>query len=126
LRWASFGQAPLLLYRARDRSIEPLETHHPPLGILPDLLGYQPTETLLEPGDTFFVLSDGFTETMNAAQDLIGEEPIMNCLRDVAREPPEQVFTALWALVEAHAGGVPQNDDRTFLMVRRDLDDAWG
>lgn len=120
LRWASFGQAPLWLYRAKDGRIESLAAHHPPLGMLPEILGYRPTETFFEPGDAFLVLSDGFAETMNEAHEPVGEAAILDRFREVSAAPPERIFDALWDVVEEHADGVPQRDDRTFVMIRRD------
>jgi sigma-B regulation protein RsbU (phosphoserine phosphatase) len=119
-RWVSFGQAPIWIYRARTDVIETCAAHHPPLGMLPSILGYQPTETFFDPGDSLLLLSDGFAETMNTTKDLIGDEPILAVFRAVAEEPPEAIFSALWNCVERHADGVAQRDDRTFLMIRRD------
>lgn len=118
-RWVSFGQGPLWLYHAGDDQIESLEPHHPPLGVLPKVLGYQPTETLLEPGDTLLAISDGFPETSNPQQELLGERALMEEFHRVARETPEKIFQSLWERIQSHSDGVAQGDDRTFLLIRR-------
>jgi sigma-B regulation protein RsbU (phosphoserine phosphatase) len=120
-RWVSFGQAPIWLYRKQTNVIENLETHHPPLGILPEMLPYAPTETFLEVGDTFLAISDGFPETMNGADQLLGEELLRSAFLENASRPPETIFQILWNVLETHAGGLPQGDDRTFLLIRREF-----
>lgn len=118
-RWVSFGQGPLWLYRAGSKDIESLEPHHPPLGVLSSMLEYQPTETLMQPGDTILAISDGFPETSNPNEELIGEKLLMDAFLSVAEAAPEQVFQTLWDKIQHHANGLPQGDDRTFLLIRR-------
>jgi len=118
-RWVSFGQGPLWLYQKKTRKIEPLEPHHPPLGVLRSMLGYKPTETFLEPGDTIIAISDGFHETMSRGEELIGEQKLMETFRSVAGKEPEHIFQTLWDRLSNHAEGLPQGDDRTFLLIRR-------
>ena len=120
-RWVSFGQGPIWFYRARTNSIESLDSHHPPLGILPDIESYAPTETHFEPGDTLLAVSDGFPETMNAADQIIGEDVVRETFKAHGQANPQVIYEKLWQCVEAHADGVPQRDDRTFLLIRRQL-----
>lgn len=122
VRWVSFGQAPVWHYRAADGSVQALDPHEPPLGLLDSLPDYRPTETPLDPGDALLVLSDGYPETRDACGRLIGDPPLMATFAATAREPPKQVFSAIWGQVERHAQGQVQADDRTFLLVRRNAD----
>jgi len=118
-RWVSFGQGPIWLYRAASRSIEALEPHHPPLGVIPEMLDYQPTETFLEPGDTLLAISDGFPETSNDREELLGEQALMDVFQNVAESDPDVVFQAIWQRIQSHSGGGTPSDDRTFLLLRR-------
>ena len=118
-RWVSFGQGPIWLYRAKTGEIETLQPHHPPLGILDEIEPYQPTETDFEPGDTLIAVSDGFPETMDNADQCIGEDAVRTTFQRHANDTPANIHQALWATVEAHANGVAQRDDRTFLLIRR-------
>ena len=118
-RWISFGQGPLWLYRNGTRKVEGLEPHHPPLGVLRSMLGYKPTETFLEPGDTILAISDGFHETMSPDEQLIGEQNLREAFGEIAESDPELIFKTLWGLLQTHSNGLPQNDDRTFLLIRR-------
>lgn len=83
------------------------------------VIEYQPTETLLDPGDTLLAISDGFPETSNPKEELIGEKLLMDAFLGVAESAPEQVFQTLWDKIQHHANGLAQGDDRTFLLIRR-------
>ncbi|KAA0212301.1 MAG: PAS domain S-box protein, partial [Leptolyngbya sp. PLA3] len=62
----SAGQGPLLLRRG-DGSVEILDTHMFPLGVMSDAAtGVETTRLRLAPGDTVLVVSDGITEARNA------------------------------------------------------------
>lgn len=118
-RWVSFGQAPLFFYLARENRVLILEAHQPPLGLLPSVADYAPTETFFEPGDAFLALSDGYLETMNRDHELWGFERAAETLRAQVGKGPEAVLQAVLKAVEAFAEGEPQRDDRTFLMIQR-------
>ena len=119
-RWVSFGQGPIWLYRAATDEVEVLAAHHPPLGVLEAMLDYKPTETLLETGDTILSVSDGFHETSNRDEELIGQQELMESFRSVAKDDPEKIFQMLWNKLHDHANGATQADDRTFLLIRRE------
>ncbi len=119
-RWVSFGQAPVWIHRAATGKAETLEPHHPPLGVMPETFHYQPTETVLEPGDTLLAISDGFHETLDAEGEPVGEAALLEEFRVVAARPPQEVLDSLWQRLCRHAGAGLQADDRTFLLIRRD------
>jgi serine phosphatase RsbU (regulator of sigma subunit) len=118
-RWVSFGQGPLWFWRAADQTLTHLPPHGPPLGILPDVSGYAPTETVFEPGDLLVALSDGFPETMDAAGELLGDAAFAAVIRDHAATPLPDLHRACLARAQTHQGALPQRDDRTFLAIRR-------
>lgn len=117
-RWVSFGQGPIWLHRAAAGTVETLEPHHPPLGVMPETFHYAPTETFLEPGDTLLAISDGFPETRNDDGEIVGEAALLEEFRAVVERPPSGVLDALWGRLQRHSE--TQGDDRTFLLIRRD------
>ena len=121
-RWVSFGQGPIWYYRAVDQTIIDLDAHLPPLGILPELAPYAPTETRFASGDILLALSDGFPEARAPDQSLLGEIPLRTVLQQQAERPLSEIADALWATLERHRGSAPISDDRTLLMVRCDRD----
>jgi len=118
-RWVSFGQGPLWHYHAADGRVEDLAPHLPPLGIMPELGHYEPTETTFEPGDILLALSDGFPETMNLQQELLGEAPLKQLLGHCADQPIQVLASEFWGMADSHSGNQPLRDDRTLLIVRR-------
>lgn len=118
-RWVSFGQGPIWYYRRADQTIADLDAHLPPLGILPEIAPYTPTETRFSPGDVLLVLSDGFPEARASDQSLLGEAPLRAVLQEHSERSLENLADELWAVVERHRGDAPISDDRTLLILRR-------
>jgi sigma-B regulation protein RsbU (phosphoserine phosphatase) len=113
-------EQPFLLHRGG--TIERLEAGGLILGILEDA-PYEEEETLLEPGDTLVVFSDGVTDAVNAAGERFGEDRLRVVLEAHRGHPPDVVQERILAAVRDHAGDTPQADDMTLVIVRR-MDDA--
>ena len=114
----SAGQGPILVYRAAQDRFERGEADAPPLGLMPIDIRPKPPMTLA-PRDLYVVLSDGFHEARGPGDALFGLERVEAVLREHAEESPEAIVAALHAAVDAFADGVPQDDDRTIVIVKR-------
>jgi sigma-B regulation protein RsbU (phosphoserine phosphatase) len=117
LRFVSAGHNPALLAR-RSGAIERLSATGVPLGLVPN--GSWTEESVaFGPGDLICAYTDGFTEASNAAEEEFGlerlEEELQGSLHLPARELSERLFRA----VADFAQGMPQYDDQTLLIVRR-------
>jgi sigma-B regulation protein RsbU (phosphoserine phosphatase) len=121
LTYASAGHNPMVIYRAATRSYE-LGTGK---GIA---LGFnegpvfdktiQETRTVLNPGDTMVIFTDGFPEAMNADNEEFGEERFY---QSIARFGQFDARTCIAKLVEEignHRGDAEQSDDLTIIAVR--------
>ena len=95
----------------------------PVLGLLPG--AQYSSETLsFAPGDTLVMFSDGVTEAYDPAENLFGDERLLDQL---AREPgatAAQTVASILGAVQRHAAGAPQSDDVTIVVVRRRADGA--
>ena len=113
--------SPLVIHTDGSSTLLPL-TRGIALGVLPGLSYRQKTFTL-EPGDTVILYTDGVTEAMNAE----GEQYGLDQLREVfAGAPPTGSRDAnLTVFREVHefAGGTPQSDDITCLVLSRGSQD---
>lgn len=116
-RWCSFGQAPLFFYHAATGEVEVFGSHMPPLGILEEIGEYELTETHFQPGDQFIALSDGYLEAGNAQQELWGTERAVQLIKSAGTGGVENVAKALEESITVHAGGHPQTDDQSYLMI---------
>ncbi len=90
-----------------------------PLGLLPPEAPYQETTHHLEPGGSLVLYSDGVTEAQNEAGEEFGEERLLDALRGEAACRPAEVIDRVIAAIDRFAGGAPQFDDITLLVVTR-------
>ncbi|HON99304.1 MAG TPA: SpoIIE family protein phosphatase [Syntrophales bacterium] len=90
------------------------------------LLGVQPgaaygtARLRLRPGDLVILYSDGVTEAMNEQGELFSEERLLATVAARAGGAPEEMAGAVLAAVRGFAGGAPQSDDITILVLRYD------
>lgn len=119
ITFANAGQTkPLIRTPAGVRWLDAPGVHFP-LGAQPDTV-YQESTLQLSRGDTVCLLTDGFTEAMNAADEAFGSERI----EDLMKRPDMEHLTAAEVLgffsdaVRVHSGEAPQHDDMTMVVVK--------
>lgn len=76
---------------------------------------YSLHETRLEKGDKLFLYTDGIPEATNAAEELFGEERMLEALHTCQNLTPEQTLHQIKECVDAFVGEAPQFDDMTML-----------
>jgi sigma-B regulation protein RsbU (phosphoserine phosphatase) len=118
LRYVSAGHNPALLAR-RAGGVERLHATGVPVGLLPRGSWSEGTASF-DPGDLLCVYSDGFNEATNADEQEFGldrlEQALVSRLSLTARDLSDELFRE----VALFARGVPQYDDQTLLIVRRE------
>lgn len=125
LRYVSAGHNPPLLMRASG-NVEWLRDGGLPLGIQADVK-YTASQVALERGDALVVYSDGVTESegsmapgsSDAQPPLFGEERLLDVVRAQRGAAAGPMLDTILSAVRAFAGGEPQSDDVTLLVVRR-------
>ena len=119
VHFVNAGHNPPIVLHAADDSATYL--HSRPglvLGTMPNMK-YRAGEITLAPGDAIYLYTDGITEQTNLNGELFGEERLRSGLEGGGfRAHPETCAKAILALVEAHANGAEQSDDRTQLLLR--------
>jgi sigma-B regulation protein RsbU (phosphoserine phosphatase) len=110
---------PCPLIRRRDGRLEEFGRGSSglPLAIMPDY-DYQVVETILEPGETVVLYTDGVTDAMNAAGDRFGDNRFRESLLKSgrgAKAAGEEVVKA----VQKHVGDHLQFDDITLVLLAR-------
>ena len=86
------------------------------IGGLPGM-DYTEYEWQLEPGAKIFVYTDGVPEAGESHSELFGTDRMIEALRAVEDQNPEQILAGMDAAVRAYAGKAPQFDDQTMLCV---------
>ena len=72
----------------------------------------------LERGDVFVGFTDGISEAMNAADEEWGEEALGLFLQTCRADPAREMIPKIVSAADAFAGGFPQHDDMTLIVVR--------
>jgi len=115
LLYVRAGQVPPYLRRA-DGTLERLEQRGgPPLGVREDAV-YQASETPFSAGDAILVLTDGFTEAVDPADRLFGEERIATFMTE-ASPYDGSLLPALVREVHAFEAGRPPADDMAAILL---------
>ncbi len=90
------------------------------LGIMEDM-SYREQSLDLEPGDRFFLYTDGATEAFNAKDEMFSDQGLADALNrnlGIAGQPDELV-EAIYEELEHFSAGVPQSDDITVVYLAR-------
>ena len=89
-----------------------------PVGIMSDWK-YSLQSTVLSPGSTLFLYTDGLTEAARVDGSLFGEERVFSCLTGLnATTSSKDIVAHISAAVESFVGDAEQSDDLTMLVIR--------
>lgn len=116
----SAGHGPL--FRCLRAGCELIETDADglPLGLV-QANEYGPAnEFALAPGDTVLLVTDGLFEWTNAAGEAYGLERLRRAIQKHAASPAEQMIEGLYRETQSFVGDVPQPDDVSIVVVRRE------
>jgi serine phosphatase RsbU (regulator of sigma subunit) len=114
------------IYRAAEKAWSVLEhssgddSPNPsniPLGIF-DLADYEQFDIELNPGDMVLCYTDALTESHTAEGELLGEQRLVEMVRNVEIKDPRQFVGELLAGIEAMHPGNLAADDVTVLLLR--------
>ena len=118
IAFVNAGHMPPLLIAATDGSIEELRTEGMALGILPDV-GFEERKAQLEPGDCIILYTDGVTDAWDSDKQMYGRDRLAETARANRGLSAADLAQSIDSDVAAFAGGAPEYDDFTLLVVRR-------
>jgi len=93
---------------------------HLPLGVMDDMI-YTAQETVLQPGESLFLYTDGLTEAKSESHELFGIKRIEKGLQDCIRNEsvaPEKLIHTMTNRVNGFVDGAEQSDDLTMLAIQ--------
>jgi sigma-B regulation protein RsbU (phosphoserine phosphatase) len=122
LTYSNAGHNPGLLVRASGSS-ERLGTTGVPLGLFPSA-EYESVSVALAPGDLVVFYTDGITEAVNDEGEEFSLLRLERVVKASAASTLGSVALAIEGAVEAFAGDRRFADDRTLLLLRRELEDV--
>ena len=118
MTWVGAGHLDNLILRAGGDAVSLVSTGTP-LGLLPPMVPYGDAAHDLAPGDMLVLFSDGVTEAQSEQGEEFGEGRLLDVLRQSSSVALPELITRVFAAIDAFAGGAPQFDDITMLVVRR-------
>jgi serine phosphatase RsbU (regulator of sigma subunit) len=119
LQVLSAGHGPILLYKAESDSFHEIDSQGVPLGILPELVSEPPAKMQMQKDDIFLLITDGFVEFENPAQEEFGKLRLEDTVRKARALPPDQIIKVLYEAVLAFSNGTRQADDLTAVLIKR-------
>ena len=115
----SAGQAPLLHYVAAEDTCHVLNSNAIPLGLLPIMKTDVPPPILLEPGDLYAILSDGFFEAKNPSGEEFETDRVIEIIRRYRHESAGEILRQIRLATDLFTAGAPQDDDQTLVIIKR-------
>lgn len=110
--WA--GGIPDLILRRNTGEVEVHPAQNLPLGIIEsNELSLEMDVLPINPGDRFYIYTDGVTETENPEGVMFGVEGLQNLITSSADH--ENIFSNIMRGIEHYRGGLEQSDDITLL-----------
>ena len=98
--------------------VQMLPTTGLPIGLFPKK-PFEQAEFSLAPGDTLLLYSDGVSEANDKDHNEFGIERVVASLRAGNAGPCEKILDRLIEDIDVFAGGAPQFDDITMMVVKR-------
>lgn len=89
------------------------------LSVMEDF-AYEEGIVRFNPGDLLVIYSDGITDATNEYEEQFGEEQLLEVLKGSTDLQPQELIEKITASVNQFAGGRPQMDDMTVVVVKRD------
>ena len=118
--YASAGHDAPIYYRASDDSFVDLESTGIPLGIMEGFAFEEGMRFKFSPNDQILFMTDGIWEPMNASGVSFGKARMREIMRRDRALSPGDVLRKIYGEMLVHTNGVPQKDDITMILIRRD------
>jgi serine phosphatase RsbU (regulator of sigma subunit) len=115
----SAGHGPTFCFRAGNGHVDRFGGDGLPLGIV-EGERYNPTQYLhLDPGDVLVLITDGFVERADGSRRLFGADRLAETIARNAHRSAADIIAEVDLQTTAFAGGAPQGDDMTMVVLRR-------
>ncbi len=117
LTYVNAGHNPPVVFRTRTETLEELLPTGIVLGAVENR-GYLSRTIPISPGDVIVMYTDGVTESINAREELFGEDRLKTIIRKNARQPAQEILERILTEVRGFTGDMPPFDDITLLVIK--------
>ena len=119
MAFANAGHNPPYWYRGQDGELVRVASPGVALGVVEDPV-FEEGRIFLQRGDALILYTDGVSDSLDQSQREFGEAGLQAAIRAAGMQPAPRLVAAINQAVESFAGGAPQFDDYTLLVVTRD------
>ena len=95
-----------------------MEADGVPIGAMMDL-EFECASTTLQPGEVFYLFTDGVNEAMSPTNEQLGDDRLTELLVAGVSQSVQDLNEGVLQAVRDHADGAEQSDDITVMAVRR-------
>lgn len=117
LTYVNAGHNPPVVFRSQDETLEELMPTGIVLGAVENREYFSRTLSV-DPGDVIVMYTDGVTESINAKEEMFGEERLNAIIRKNARLSAQEILDRILSGVQEFTGDMPQFDDITLLVIK--------
>lgn len=114
---SSAGMPPILIFREAQQKVEEIVIKGPPLGGFTNF-SYPQKETILNPGDSVLLMSDGLPELFNEKDEMFDYNRVKNVFKEAQKQPAEEIIAHLSSMAKKWRQGKEQQDDMTFVALK--------
>ena len=101
----------------KSNEVEEIMIQGMPLGAIKNF-DYEVREENIEAGDTLLMMSDGFPELQNNANEQIGYKRVKNLFKEIAFKPSDEIITRLKDEGSRWVQENDPDDDVTFVVIK--------
>jgi PAS domain S-box-containing protein len=116
---ANAGHCYPVWYSSDKKSVNIENTHGMLIGLFPKI-SIEPVTIKLEPGDVILFYTDGLTEAANQCGEYFDGERLLDVFNANAHLSAEEILNAVVHTWQEFVGDLPQEDDLTLIIARRD------
>lgn len=120
VKFHSGGQGPIMHFHAATGEYSWYEPSTFPLGYMDQTSLNEPRVVDLAPGDILGLISDGIYEYENEGGQQFGQAGIAGVIDEHRGASMDELVRSIMAATYSHGGNVPQADDITIVLIRRD------
>jgi sigma-B regulation protein RsbU (phosphoserine phosphatase) len=116
LRYANMGHPHAFVVRG-DGTVERLGALDPPLGMV-SAAPHGATHPWERGVDLLVLFTDGVSDARDRADRRLGEEPVLNTVREYRTRPTAEIVDRVFEVLAAYTGDVPARDDLALVVLR--------
>jgi sigma-B regulation protein RsbU (phosphoserine phosphatase) len=116
LRYSNTGH-PHAFLLAHDQDFERLAASDPPIG-MDERRPATARRDWASGSDLLVLFTDGLSDACNPAGERLGEEPVLDVIRQHRHEAPAEILKHVFELLDAYILTAPRLDDLTMVLLR--------